>query len=309
MAQFRLLCSIAAILGYTYASPIEKRRNFFKLHAEIPEELQQMRLRNPDRVEEITKYGMPQRDVVLKFKDFELSYDNRTRVANYVVEHLDCKRHKFHYIPPPIMEDNDSFSRDHRVQYASIPFDYFQSGFVKCHLAEKRNHSDSMDYLKGTYASTNIAPQNSELNCRGWSDLEFYARRMLWHYNDIYIFTGPLYCSKQNQMKYQVIGMNNVAVPTHFFKVIVGVLDCSLDLIVGCYIMPNEPIPDHVPLGYYRASWSDVQEKSGLTFLTGSDRPYNEDLPDIVEFRDTKRFFECFVQQPATKGPGWKLKE
>lgn len=48
--------------------------------------------------------------------------------------------------------------------------------------------------------------------------------------------------------RYQVIGPNNVAVPTHFFKVIVGELESSRDLEMEAYVLPNEPIPDNVAL-------------------------------------------------------------
>ena len=47
----------------------------------------------------------------------------------------------------------------------------------------------------------------------------------------------------------QVIGQNNVAVPTHFFKVVVGeVASGGGDLEMEAYVMPNEAIPDSAPL-------------------------------------------------------------
>ena len=47
--------------------------------------------------------------------------------------------------------------------------------------------------------------------------------------------------------KFQVIGDNQVAVPTHFFKVLVGELD-NQQLEMEAYVLPNEPIPDNVAL-------------------------------------------------------------
>ena len=45
-----------------------------------------------------------------------------------------------------------------------------------------------------------------------------------------------------------MIGKNNVAVPTHFFKVIVGEMEGSRDLEMEAYVLPNEKILDHVPI-------------------------------------------------------------
>ena len=48
--------------------------------------------------------------------------------------------------------------------------------------------------------------------------------------------------------RYQVIGQNNVAVPTHFFKVIVGEFETTRELEMEAYVLPNEAIPDNVPI-------------------------------------------------------------
>lgn len=48
-------------------------------------------------------------------------------------------------------------------------------------------------------------------------------------------------------MRYEVIGANHVAVPTHFYKVIVGETnDGKLDM--EAFVMPNAPIDDNTPL-------------------------------------------------------------
>ena len=51
----------------------------------------------------------------------------------------------------------------------------------------------------------------------------------------------------------KVIGQNNVAVPTHFFKVVVGETG-SGDLEMEAYVMPNEAIPDSAPLVSFQVS-------------------------------------------------------
>ena len=81
-----------------------------------------------------------------------------------------------------------------------------------------------------------------------------YTRGLTKVYRNVYVCTGPLYLPKvdpadgKSYVRFQVIGQNNVAVPTHFFKVIVGETESSRDLEMEAYVMPNEKIPDHVPI-------------------------------------------------------------
>ena len=61
----------------------------------------------------------------------------------------------------------------------------------------------------------------------------------------------------------QVIGQNNVAVPTHFFKVVVGeTASGGGDLEMEAYVMPNEAIPDSAPLASFQVSpfcgWKNI---------------------------------------------------
>ena len=58
--------------------------------------------------------------------------------------------------------------------------------------------------------------------------------------------TGKMY------VKYQVIGQNNVAVPTHFFKVVVMENE-SRDLELDAFVLPNQQIPDDTPLDNFRS--------------------------------------------------------
>ena len=61
------------------------------------------------------------------------------------------------------------------------------------------------------------------------------------------------YCSIKNLKihnfsRYQVIGENNVAVPTHFFKIIVGEFETTRELEMEAFVLPNEAIPDNVSI-------------------------------------------------------------
>lgn len=52
-------------------------------------------------------------------------------------------------------------------------------------------------------------------------------------------------------VKYEVIGSNHVAVPTHFYKVIVGeTKDAKLEM--EAFVMPNAPIDNSTPLANFQ---------------------------------------------------------
>ena len=67
-------------------------------------------------------------------------------------------------------------------------------------------------------------------------------------------------------VKYQVIGSNNVAVPTHFFKVVVTENE-SRDLEMDAFVLPNEEIPDSTPLDNFRVPPESVERAAGLLFF------------------------------------------
>ena len=95
-----------------------------------------------------------------------------------------------------------------------------------------------------------------------WEHLERYVRGTTKIYKNVYVCTGPLYLPHaesdgKNYVKYQVIGSNNVAVPTHFFKILVGeTADLTLEL--EAYVLPNKAIPDDTALASFMVSKNRV---------------------------------------------------
>ena len=93
-----------------------------------------------------------------------------------------------------------------------------------------------------------------------WEHLERYVRSTTKIYKNVYVCTGPLYLPKidpengKNYVKYQVIGNNHVAVPTHFFKILVGELDTH-HLEMEAYVLPNEPINDNVSIASFQVRY------------------------------------------------------
>ncbi|CAB1341098.1 unnamed protein product [Coregonus sp. 'balchen'] len=110
-----------------------------------------------------------------------------------------------------------------------------------------------------------------------YSRLEMYCRELAKRFDDMWLISGPLVLPEEGAdgkktVFYQFIGKDDVAVPTHFFKVILVRKDQSASgnfannqsasetLALGPFIVPNRPIGFKRPL-------TDFQNMSGLTFF------------------------------------------
>jgi endonuclease G, mitochondrial len=89
-----------------------------------------------------------------------------------------------------------------------------------------------------------------------WAHFEDFCRRLTQKYASVQIFTGPLYLPRQYpdgkwRITYEVIGFPpSVAVPTHFFKVIVaeGNDGDQGPVAVGAFVLPNQEINNSTAL-------------------------------------------------------------
>lgn len=171
--------------------------------------------------------------------------------------------------------NKSSFSEDQSIHpyFRSKNSDYKYSGFDRGHLAAAGNHKLSQDICNETFLLSNMAPQvGLGFNRDKWEHLERYARSLTKIYRNVYVCTGPLYLPKKDvdgkmYVKYQVIGENNVAVPTHFFKIIVGEFETTKDLEMEAYVLPNEAIPDHVAIHSFQMPPDAIERAAGLLFF------------------------------------------
>ncbi len=69
----------------------------------------------------------------------------------------------------------------------------------------------------------------------------------------------------------QVIGENNVAVPTHLFKIILAEDRAASPPLLGAFVVPNEPIKD-VSLTQFQVSLEEVEKHTGTRFHCKLDR-------------------------------------
>ncbi|XP_071801761.1 endonuclease G, mitochondrial-like [Asterias amurensis] len=220
----------------------------------------------PNRSGEIMKFGFPGYDEVRTHDNYVLSYDCRMRNPKWVFECLTREDVKYN---DAITRTNCQFEIDQLVHpfFQSTNEDYRGSGYDRGHMAAAANHRRSDGVMQQTFLLSNVSPQIGEGFNRGiWNELEKYVRTLTKKYAKVYVCTGPLYLPYKEQqrtfVKYEVIG-NSVAVPTHFFKIIVGETSTQL-FDLRAFIIPNSAIPDETHLERFLVPVDVIERAAGI---------------------------------------------
>ncbi|RYP40763.1 hypothetical protein DL769_011720 [Monosporascus sp. CRB-8-3] len=205
------------------------------------------------------------------------SFDRRLRNPQWVVEH----------ITPASLAQREG-DRKHSVfledegvpeRFRAKLKDYFRSGYDRGHQVPAADARWSQAAMDETFYLTNMCPQVGEgFNRDYWAHVEDFCRRLTTRYPSVRIVTGPLYLPKRDPadgkwyVRYEVIGNPpNVAVPTHFYKVILAEEDgASKDgkVALGAFVLPNAPIPNDKPLADFEVPLEAVERASGLEFAS-----------------------------------------
>ncbi|XP_006640741.1 endonuclease G, mitochondrial [Lepisosteus oculatus] len=228
----------------------------------------QKNLAGTSRATSVMKYGFPSLSNIKTRESYVVSYDSRNRTAHWVIEQLNGET---------LTGDSDrkfcDFKEDDTVHsyHRAANADYKGSGFDRGHLAAAANHKWSQKAMEETFYLSNVAPQNPHLNQNAWNNLEKYCRALTRHYQNVFVCTGPLYLPRQEPdgkvyVKYQVLGKNNVAVPTHFFKVVI-LEKHKGEVELRSYVMPNAPVDDKIPLERFLVPIESIERASGLLFV------------------------------------------
>ncbi|KAI0429683.1 hypothetical protein F5Y09DRAFT_309774 [Xylaria sp. FL1042] len=207
------------------------------------------------------------------------SFDRRLRNPHWVIEHI---------TPASLAvrggdRKHSVFLEDEAVpdKFRAKLKDYFRSGYDRGHQVPAADAKWLQSAMDETFFLTNMSPQVGEgFNRDYWAHFEDFCRRLTQKYPSVRIVTGPLYLPKRDPadnkwyVKYEVIGNPpNVAVPTHFYKVIFAEEDGSGStgtgkVAIGAFVLPNAPIPNEKPLADFEVPIEAVERASGLEFAS-----------------------------------------
>ncbi|KAG6812763.1 hypothetical protein H0H92_000678 [Tricholoma furcatifolium] len=229
----------------------------------------------------ILKYGNPGpiADPLVR-QAYVAAYDRRLRHAAWTAEHITQASLK--------SSGGVDRSKSNFIEDESIPSlfrarlkDYFRSGYDRGHMVPAADAKFSQEAMDETFLLSNMAPQVGDgFNRHYWAYLEDWCRRLTGSFQDVYIFTVPLYLPRQDsdgkwRVNHEVIGSPpNVSVPTHFAKVVLTSKPVSpskpdvLEISTGAFVLPNAIIPDEVPLESFVMPVEAVERAAGLTIFS-----------------------------------------
>ncbi|CAD6194073.1 unnamed protein product [Caenorhabditis auriculariae] len=224
------MCAVVATGSFLLGQKYEEKIVYAKL------------LKNPPRFRETVS------------SNYVLSYNRYTRSAHWVCEHLtqdrlvrgpSVDRKLAEFLPDKFFDG----------RFIAKNEDYLGSGYDRGHLVAAGNHRQTQKATNDTFHLSNISPQKE------------MAKTAI----NTYILTGPLYLPREEPdgnkyVKYRVIGNNNVAVPTHFFKVLL------LEKTPGKYeveyfMLANEVHEDSNDLKNYHCTKEAIEKSAGLSIF------------------------------------------
>uniref|UniRef100_A0A1D5QPB2 Exo/endonuclease G n=1 Tax=Macaca mulatta TaxID=9544 RepID=A0A1D5QPB2_MACMU len=244
------------------------------------------------------------------YTNHALSYDQAKRVPRWVLEHIskskimgDADRKHCKFKPDPNIPPT----------FSAFNEDYVGSGWSRGHMAPAGNNKFSSKAMAETFYLSNIVPQDFDNNSGYWNRIEMYCRELTERFEDVWVVSGPLTLPQtrsdgkkvvsyqehwillvgtdvqkprsEQQFRLilecslcclvcQVIGEDNVAVPSHLYKVILARRSSvsTEPLALGAFVVPNEAIGFQPQLTEFQVSLQDLEKLSGLVFFPHLDR-------------------------------------
>lgn len=196
--------------------------------------------------------------------------------------------------------DNNSFVRSNafdedgsvRPQARATLSDYAGSGYARGHMAPADDMRWNQEAEEQSNLLTNIAPQiGPTYNGSIWKTIESRVRSWVKDRGDLTIICGPVFEARTRvhqierqpvttrQMLFNVIGENDVAVPTAFFKIIVDMRNQQRPDVIAFLVRHFDTVPGpERQVETYLSSINQIEELTGLDFLTNLPENVQEEI-------------------------------
>jgi len=173
--------------------------------------------------------------------------------------------------------------------YASVSDQHIQRG----HMVEADALARLEESMSETFLLSNMIPQHRHTNVGRWRVIEGEVRELAVTRGSIWVFSGPAFLASEDSSRVEPtvqIGPNQVAVPTHTFKVVLAELG-SGQYEMYAFLVAN------VASGHsghnsdeYLVSVDEVEAWTGLDFFSA--------LPDSIEWNLERTKVETWPIQP-----------
>jgi endonuclease G len=140
--------------------------------------------------------------------------------------------------------------------------DYTGSGYDRGHMAPANDFSWDVDAMKATFILSNAVPQRHGVNGGRWAQLEAAVHNLAAKQGAVWVFSGPVFVGGT---PIKTIGSNQVAVPTHTYKVLLCVHPNGDKEMFG-FLMPNINKPSGT-ISSHTFSVDELEKLTGLDFF------------------------------------------
>ncbi len=169
---------------------------------------------------------------------------------------------------------SNDFRPDPQISTGSAtPADYKSSGYDRGHLSPAADFAFDQNAMSETFYMSNMSPQKGGFNRGIWKNLEAQVRDWAQKFGRVYVVSGPVL--EKAAGSYATIGVNAVAVPEFYYKVILAPLyeneadraskDDSKSVAAIGFILPNEK--SDASFFDYAVSVDEVEKRTGLDFF------------------------------------------
>ncbi|MEH6682155.1 MAG: DNA/RNA non-specific endonuclease [Sediminicola sp.] len=143
---------------------------------------------------------------------------------------------------------------------------YKGSGYDRGHLCAAGDMAFSEEAYRQTFFTSNISPQRSDFNAGVWNRLEQRTRYWAKRYDGVFVITGGVLGEGLDR-----IGYEGVAVPNHFYKVLLRQEGNQFKVIA--FLVPH--VETKSPLQHFVVSVDSLERLTGINFF--------ERMPDSLQ--------------------------
>ncbi len=162
--------------------------------------------------------------------------------------------------------------------------DYTKSGYDRGHMAPAGDQTVDANLKKETFFLSNMSPQIPEFNRQIWEALEVQVRHWALDNDSTFVITGGIFYDPKDDdpatadgtIEYYIIGKDAVAVPTHFFKIVIAKHNDGEWRSIA-FVEENRKYKRPFDFSRYVVSIDWIEEHSGLDFM-----------PDLSTAQETK---------------------
>ena len=205
---------------------------------------------------------------------YVLQHSSVDKIPIWVAERVTAEQVSGNATRDDVFQPDPNLKPGFRAELA----DYKGSGYDRGHQAPAGNQTRDTKLKAETFYLSNMCPQFPALNQQAWKGLEDLTRQWVKKFGTAYEITGPLFydpkednpATADGTVNYKEVGKGKVAVPTHFFKIVIA-REGNQPWQAIAFVMENRKYDRPFQFEKYIQSISWVEKHAGLNFMPDMD--------------------------------------